>query len=511
MFKKKVLKFLDRLFDNDYAKILFYLLGFIGIFTLWRVFNSEAEFLPALIDILQGDIAISIFVAGLFSILFKHVLMMLDNALEESQKTDDDHHHIIQLYDGHDSRSVDVSENYYDKRGNYLAVHSTADRIPRNPIRDKKSSDYDKMEKEIALYAEHSVLRLPTVNVFTNILGNCSLRFVDSTEVGEIPSYIINNAGAIFKAHSHSRTTNNSTVRLKDFSLENNIVTLYTERSSYYRMLLTNRCMDFELQNGMTVRTMYEYHKTVTPLDESKMSNQIGINGTIVTSDGYLLIEKRDRKKTTWKNKFAQPISLALKESDLCERGKRTIGDTFEEANKRMLGVIKKTVKSNFGLTEEDYGELSFANNFMGIARDVLEGGKPNLFFSVTVNYTAKELLEKLRENAAKTGENAIKREKLAAEYYLVPFDKMKFNFNYEMKLKLSDIYRVDRWVAPRIHPAKVFLRRAVTKLHDAVNRYTNHECGEALLVGYAYLELCRERLPELQKTPDTVQQEETV
>lgn len=503
MFKKKLLKFLDKLFDNDYAKILFYLLGFVGIFTLWRIVNTEAEFLPALLDILQGDIAISIFVAGLFSILFKHVLMMIDDALEESQKTEDDHHRIIHQYDGHNSESVDVSVNYYDKRGNYLAVHSTSERIPKNPIRDKKSGDFEKMQKEIDLYAEHSVLRLPTVNVYTNILGDCQLRFIDSTDVGEIPSFIINNAGSIFKAHTHSRTTNNSTVRLKDFDLCDNVVTLHTERSSYYRMLLTNRCMDFELQNGMTVRTMFEYHKTVTPLNESKMSNQIGINGTIITTDGYLLIEKRDRKKTTWKNKFAQPISLALKEDDLCERGKRTIGDTFEEANNRLLGVIKKTVRSNFGLTEEDYGTLSFENNFMGIARDVLEGGKPNLFFSVTVNYTAKELLEKLRDAASKTGKNAIKREKLAAEYYLVPFDKMKFNFNYEMKLKLSDIYRVDRWVAPRIHPFKVFMRRTVTKVHDFFCHYTNHECGEALLVGYAYLELCRGRLPALHTACD--------
>lgn len=503
MFKKKFLKFLDKLFDNDYIKILLYLLGFVGIFALWHVVNTEAEFLPALLDILQGDVAISIFVAGLFSILFKHILMMIDDALEESQKTDDDHHAIIQRYNGHDSRSVDVSQNYYDKRGNYLAVHSTAAKRPKNPIRDKKSGDYDKMQDEIELFSEHSVLRLPTVNVFTNILGDCTVRFVDSTTVGEIPSFIINNAGSIFKAHSHSRTTNNSTVRLKDFSLDGKLVTLNTERSSYYRMLLTNRCMDYELENGMTVRTMFEYHKTVSPLDESKMSNQIGINGTIVTSDGYLLIEKRDRKKTTWKNKFAQPISLALKEDDLCERGKRTIGDTVEEAETRMLGVIRKTVRSNFGLTEEDYGKLSFEENFMGIARDVLEGGKPNLFFSVTVKYTARELLEKLRENAAQIGKNAIKREKLAAEYYLVPFDKMKFTFNYEMKLKLSEIYRVDRWVAPRIHPFKVWIRRSATKLHDTLRRYTNHECGEALLVCYAYLELCRNRIPALQTSTD--------
>lgn len=508
MFKKKLLKFLNNFFNNDYVKIVLYLLGFVIIFILWQSINGGGADWSNIIDILQGDVAISVFIVGLFSILLKHVFMMLDSALEESQKTDDDHHSIIQRYSGHSSDTVDTAKNYFNLNGNYMTIHNTDGRAVKNHVRDPYSDKYAEADKEIRLFTEQGLLRLPTVNVYTNILGNCSVVFDDSPIEGEIPSFIISNAGTIFKAHMHSRTTNNTTVRLKDLSLDGDCLTLHTERSSYYRMLLTNRCMDYELENGMTVRNLFEYKKTVSPLNESKMSNQIGINGVIITKDGYLLIEKRDRKKTTWKNKFAQPISLALKENDLCKKGSHTIGNSPEEATERLFGVIKKTVKANFGLTEEDYGTLSFEKNFLGVARDVLEGGKPNLYFVLTLNKTAKELLVKLHEAAAKTDKDALKTEKLYADYYLVPFDKMKFGYHYEMKLKLDEIYRVDRWVAPRMKKSKVAFRKAMTALHDFFFRYTEHECGEALLVCYAYLELCLDRIPVLTAAHSEPEQE---
>ena len=495
MSKKRVLKFFKSFFSNDYIKIVLYLLGFVLIFIFWRVINSDDDVLPTILDILKGDVAVSVFIAGLLSILAKHLIMMVESALEESLKTEDNHHKIIYKYDGHHSESVDLTKNYYDKLGNYMAVHNAADSVPKNPIKDVHSSEYKKLDEEIGLYRDHGVLRLPTVNIYTNIIGDCRVRFDDSLTDGEIPSFIINNAGSIFKAHKHSRTTNNVTVRLKDISLDGETLTLRTERSNYYRMLLTNRCMDYELENGMTVRNLFEYKKAVTPLTDSKMSNQIGINGVILTRDGYLLIEKRDRKKTTWKNKFAQPISLALKEDDLCEKGKHTVGDSVEEANERMFAVIKKTMKSNFGLTENDYDPLCFEKNFLGVARDLLEGGKPNLYFSVTVNYDAQEFLRKLRHAATKSGKDSLKTEKLSAEYYLVPFELMKFNFNYEMSLPKKRIYRVDRYVYPRVNRFKVGVHRAKYFFCDLFSPNLERECGEALLVCYAYLELCRGRI----------------
>ena len=352
MFIKKLFKFLKKFFSKDYGKLFFYFFGFIIVFSLWVSINSKTDFMTAFLEVLQGEVSVSVFIAGFLSVIAKQTFKMVDAALEESMKTDDDHHKILYKYSGHHSERIDTTDNYFNKTGNVMALHSTRDEIPKNRIKDKHSSDYKKMNEDIALYQEHNVLRLPTVNIYTNVLGNCAVKFDDTTNEGQIPSFIISNAGTIFKAHGHSRTQNNVTVRLKDMSLDGNVLTLHTERSNYYRMLLTNRCMDYKLENGMTVRNLFEYKSTVSPLSESKMSNQIGINGVILTSDGYLLIEMRDRKKTTWKNKFAQPISLALKENDFCEKGKNTVGESEEEARERMFTVSCR-LKTIFSASRE--------------------------------------------------------------------------------------------------------------------------------------------------------------
>ena len=142
---------------------------------------------------------------------------------------------------------------------------------------------------------------LPTVNVYTNILGECNLNIIDSTQVKELPSFVIGNGTEFLKAHRYSQTSNNLTIRLDDIKVDGLNVSLHTSRTYYFHMLLTNRCMDYKLDCDMSVREIYEFNKTISYLRDSKLSNQIGINGMIITKDGYLLIEKRDHRKTTWK------------------------------------------------------------------------------------------------------------------------------------------------------------------------------------------------------------------
>ena len=130
---------------------------------------------------------------------------------------------------------------------------------------------------------------MPTVNVYTNILGDTKLSLVDKADLNQLPDFIIGNGIQFIKAHKYSNMSNNLTIRLDDVKLNNNTLELHTSRSYYYHMLLTNRCMDYQLDNGMSVRGIYEFADKVSLLKESKLSNQIGINGLIITKDGYLL------------------------------------------------------------------------------------------------------------------------------------------------------------------------------------------------------------------------------
>ncbi len=498
MKKKRFLKFLNNLFNNGFFKLFLYLVGFLLVFTISGIFNDKESPFKQFVELVTNEVTFSICFVGLASLFVTRVVNKLDDSLEETMKTEDNHHKIIHHYSGHPAKILDDKENFFDKNGNYLTIGNVRPMKLKNHQKDPFSDSYKKQQKEIDFYNK-GYLVLPSVNVYANILGNGTLRFDDALTEGELPDFVVQNISAILNAHRHSKKANNVTIRLKDVEMDGDTLVMKTERSNYLRMLLTNRCMDYVLDNGMTLRDLYEYDKTVNLLKDSKLSNQIGINGVVLSKDGYLLVEKRDNSKTTWKNKFAQPISLALKETDLKLNEKGMIDGGVEKAEENLFRVIRKTLKGNFGFTEEDYEPLSFQNNFLGLARDLLEGGKPNLFFVVTMNYNAQELLAVLRKNAASTDEKtALKTEKLASDYYLMHYDDIKIDFTYSLKIRRKVVYPVDRLVYPRVSKAKERAKKFRYKAVWMFDKHLLHECGEALLVCFSYLQLCKNRIPAI-------------
>ena len=354
-------------------------------------------------------------------------------------------------------------------------------------------------------------LDICSLNVFANVSGDTAVVFDDHTDERELPSFVIDHADELLQAHKNSEKKNTNTVRLNDFdyAAEKKQLTLDTGRSTYYHMLITNRCMDYRFANGLSIREVYEYEDHVCPLKQSKFGNQIGINGLIVTSDGYVLVEKRGRKKITWKNKFAQSISLAMKLDDMDMTRWDKLEATPEAAQKEIGEIIRKTVKSNFGLLEEkDYEPFCMAHNFLGLARDLLEGGKPNLYFFLRCNKTAAELQDRLERNVEikdknnEEGRPVIAASKLDSDYYLMSFDQLAIDFNYCLYANRKEILRVHRKVAERCGwPAEIW---DLTK--ETVNRIVRptlkRECGEALLVTLSYMEMSdRWRRPRKEAT----------
>ena len=503
MFKRKMKAFL-KVLNNPWIKILIYLLLLLVILIISGKFNDTGEktnLWETIKTLLGSEDTIAFFFAGIITICTSIAINIIGSYAEEGNKIMNDHHQIICKYKGHKIDKIrDLSKDFYAKDGMFMELHHTSKgKLKRNYIKDKYSAEYASMAEEIDLFNNKGVLLLPTVNVYTNILGKANVNIVDSTKVKELPPFVIGNGTEFLKAHKYSNTSNNITIRLDDLTVDNFNVTLHTSRTYYFHMLLTNRCMDYKLDCDMSIRDIYEFDKTVSPLSESKLSNQIGINGMIMTKDGYLLLEKRDRKKTTWKNKFAQPISLALKASDL-GLDKLPMENTIEYANKKLLGVIKKTMKDNFGLLEKDYESLDLSRNFLGMARDLLEGGKPNLYFTVTVNYTKDEFVKLLKRNAGMIKGNSfgippLKTGKLSSQYYLVDYKDIKIDFYYNLKLAREKVVKVPRIVYPRCNRLKQFIDNFGYKISSIFNKYLAYDCGEALLVTLSYLELCQQRI----------------
>lgn len=500
---KRALKFFSKFFSKTWVKVAFYFVGILLIFFISGVFDDPSTSFRKIGMILSSQETISVFLAGILSLGLAKLLKKCDYYLEESLKIDDDHHKIIAKYSAHERKDIDDDDNYADKTGVLMHLRHIKT-FRKSDLKNKEKDIYSKAHQNLKKDIDHfkeGKLYLPSVNVFTNVKGNTKIVFQDSAETHLLPDFIIEHADELLFAHKNSQKRNNNTVRLNDFSHKGNTLTLETMRSTYYHMLITNRCMDYDFANGLSVRDLYEYNKRITSLKESKFGNQIGINGLIISKDGYVLVEKRDHHKTTWKNKFGQSISLALKEEKLKLGPKKVLEDTYKEANEKLKAIIEETIEDNFGLKADKFETFSLETNFLGLARDLLEGGKPNLYFYMVAKDDAKDLLEDLLEKAKEDDpEKALSTDKLESDYYLIPFEDIAVNFQYMLRLDRRKIYKVERKVYPRTKWRKAMwdkVKYAVAKkCHPAFTR----ECGEALLVTLSYLEICKDRIAALNK-----------
>lgn len=504
---KKFLKFMNRLISNFWVQLLFLTGCMVGIFALGGAFTSPSSAGEKILELITSVDILSIFLAAAVSLIVANIILKTKRLLEESLKLEDDHHKIVCYYDKHPDYTV-PDALFCDKDGVKMYLDNVVPKRkkPKNPNSDRYGDKYKVRQKDIDAYVNGGKLYLPGVCVFANITGGAEIVFDDRKNMFELPRFITENALALMEAHKNSSVRNNDTIRLDDISFSGNKLVLHTSRTQYYDMLVTNRCMDFKLNNTVSVREMYEYGSHVSPLSSSPLANQIGINGLIVTRDGYLLTEKRGHSKTTWKNKFAQPISLAMKKSDVILNN-GLMGGTHADANATFEKIIMTTVKKNFGLVKSDFIGFDIAYNLLGIARDLLEGGKPNIYFYVMTKYTAKELKTVLERKCKKYAQSiddpsvadeplpAISADKLDSDFYLISHKDIALDYEYALKVKTRKIYRIKREFYPRVGRLASKTVESGYKIARAFNRSIKRECGDALLACLYFSNLCAKRI----------------
>ena len=501
---KKFLQALKRIFSNFWVQLIGLLVIIAGILALAGGFASFEAFWTIVKDFITSGDTISIVVVAIATLIVASIAIRIRRRLEETLKIEDDHHKITCKYSGHDKTEPQQNANFYTPNGAFMYLDKVPvhRRRPRNPESDEHSGAFKARQSDIDAYV-NGRLYLPSVNVYANIMGDTEVTVEDDASKYELPRFVRDNALALMEAHKGSSVSNGATIRLNDIEYAGNKLTLKTGRSQYFDMLVTNRCMDYKLNDLVSVRDVYEDGSSVSPLGQSQLGNQIGINGLIFSNDGYLLVEKRGYRKTTWKNKFAQPISLAMKKTDIKHFNEDgTIADGAEEVFKK---IILGTIKSNFGLTEQDIAGFSLSQNLFGIARDLLEGGKPNMYFYVTVNMTAKELGEFLEEKAKQASSSdksldrsnlpKLPRDKLDSDYYLIKYDDIAINYRYELSVKARDVIFVKRLYYPRVSRLSSAMDGSVYRTKCRFNGSIKRECGEALLACLYYADVCKKRL----------------
>lgn len=186
----------------------------------------------------------------------------------------------------------------------------------------------------------------------------------------ELPDQIVKISEHLIKAHRESRIHNSRCFRLDKITRIGNEIHMCISRTSYYDSLLTNRVMDFRWPDGRSNRKVYEPGPYISSLEDSKMSNHIGINGIIETKDEKFIFVKQSGKNSIGKNTIGTSIGTMLKAEYILKRD----GSLVEDA---VVKAIQREIKEALEVKDIEIKK----ENIVAIYRDLVEGGKPQVLF----------------------------------------------------------------------------------------------------------------------------------
>lgn len=250
---------------------------------------------------------------------------------------------------------------------------------------------YPREENWISYYNLNNEKRnLPVVFDFE--MYNKKIKIYDSKEMYELPQEIINYDTEILKAHNFSEIYNQLNVRIKQWYSSEDEVVIYTERTTYYKSLVTNRAVDYCIRDSISVREILQFGPFLPSLEESKLSNHIGFNGFVVTQNNNIGFIKRGKKVSVSKNKYGTQISASLKTKYGLDEDMNFTVECLEKA-------ILNEIIDECCVKKEDIVDFSVFRNIIAAYRDVVEGNKPQFLVYCKVNKNSEEIGENLNKS----------------------------------------------------------------------------------------------------------------
>lgn len=204
----------------------------------------------------------------------------------------------------------------------------------------------------------------------------------DETTCYKLPDFVVAHKQELMQAHAGSSVYDNVNIRVKNWYWENNTFVIETQRTTYFNSLLTNRAMDFHLADGTTVRKALEPGKRLKPLEKSLLSNHLGFNGMIESSDGWFFFILRKGKVSIEKRSYGNSIQASMKAKYALD------SETGAFNVQGIYKAIKKEIEDEIGIGDESFltkKELEAESKCQPVItcayRELVEGGKPQLFF----------------------------------------------------------------------------------------------------------------------------------
>jgi len=167
--------------------------------------------------------------------------------------------------------------------------------------------------------------------------------------------------------------------RLLDWNADTR--TLIFQGCRYFDYLQTNLSLDVPQHPLETLREQLAVNGLLEPLRDSWLANATGINGLIFSNDGHMIFQQRGDNVIVRPRELCSGFSGTVDQIDI-EHAIAHGGFLYHlDAPREMveeIGIQRKFIKSS---------------RFLGITRELIRGGQPEMFYAFDVNLSCAEIL----------------------------------------------------------------------------------------------------------------------
>ena len=218
----------------------------------------------------------------------------------------------------------------------------------------------------------------------------------DSKERYKLPEYMVSHFTELFSAHSTSSINNQLNIRVNSWHHKPGCLSLKTSRTTYFDSLVTNRAMDYQLTDGLSLRERYQFGPFPPTLEQSSMSNHLGFNGFIISSDCKVPFVLRNASNSIAKRIYGTSVAASLK-------AMYALDHTRSFTPNGLLNAIYSEIEDELKISRDDLLCCPVAGQYIIAAyRDLVEGGKPQLLVVFHSSKSAQEINKSFVEQTRK-------------------------------------------------------------------------------------------------------------
>lgn len=169
--------------------------------------------------------------------------------------------------------------------------------------------------------------------------------------------------------------------RLRDVVWDEGGLLLRFQGVRYFDYVKTNLALDAPRGTLPPLREWTARDGRIEPLSASRLANATGINGLVFSKDGYCIFQRRNS-------------SVLVRPGELCSGFSGTVDRDDIQQVVAAGGALSHLKAVREGVEELGIDPRDVTRRvFLGITRELVRGGTPELFWAVDVDRTADEIL----------------------------------------------------------------------------------------------------------------------